>query len=84
MSRRRWPKGCEALATGHAYEYARLYLVGWRCPRHTPAAEAGRPETPPGPGWPIHRDPNAPPWTPAPPPAASPAGPNPHRAPLPR
>lgn len=33
-----------------------LYLSGWRCPAHTPAAIAGRPEPQPGPGWPIHRD----------------------------
>ncbi|MFJ2174376.1 hypothetical protein ACIOHE_15860 [Streptomyces sp. NPDC087851] len=32
--------------------YARLYPCGWCCQRHTPAARAGRPESPPGPGWP--------------------------------
>ncbi|MEV7867438.1 hypothetical protein AB0P17_15355 [Streptomyces sp. NPDC088124] len=33
--------------------YAQLYPCGWCCQRHTPAARAGRPEPPPGPGWPI-------------------------------
>lgn len=28
------------------------YLIGLRCPAHTPAAMAGRPEPQPGPGWP--------------------------------
>ncbi|WP_223183168.1 MULTISPECIES: hypothetical protein [unclassified Streptomyces] len=27
-------------------------MTGWCCDRHTPAALAGRPEAPPGPGWP--------------------------------
>ncbi|MFF9285445.1 hypothetical protein [Streptomyces griseosporeus] len=36
---------------------SRLYPCGWRCALHTPAALAGKPETPPGPGWPIHRQP---------------------------
>lgn len=48
---------CESLAQPHALTYARLYVTGWRCARHTPAAEKGQPETPPGPGWPIHRAP---------------------------
>jgi hypothetical protein len=30
----------------------RPYLTGPRCPLHTPAALAGRPEPQPGPGWP--------------------------------
>ncbi|MFI6700284.1 hypothetical protein ACIBJC_15125 [Streptomyces sp. NPDC050509] len=30
----------------------RLYPRGWCCALHTPAALAGRPEPPPGPGWP--------------------------------
>ncbi|MFD6024526.1 hypothetical protein [Streptomyces griseoluteus] len=51
------PPACESLTLPHALTRARLYLVGWRCARHTPAAERGRPETPPGPGWPIHRTP---------------------------
>lgn len=33
---------------------ARLYPCGWRCALHTPNAMAGRPEPPPGPGWPAH------------------------------
>ncbi|MCP9205544.1 hypothetical protein [Streptomyces cucumeris] len=28
------------------------YVIGWRCPLHTPAAVAGRPEPQPGPGLP--------------------------------
>ncbi|MFF5670304.1 hypothetical protein ACFY8S_09230 [Streptomyces hygroscopicus] len=28
------------------------YLIGYRCPLHTPAAMAGRPEPQPGPGMP--------------------------------
>ncbi|MFJ4009414.1 hypothetical protein [Streptomyces sp. NPDC090026] len=36
----------------HATDSVRPYLSGLRCPLHTPAALAGRPETPPGPGWP--------------------------------
>ncbi|MFI7315184.1 hypothetical protein [Streptomyces hygroscopicus] len=28
------------------------YVIGWRCPLHTPAAMAGRPEPQPGPGMP--------------------------------
>lgn len=30
----------------------RQYVIGHRCPAHTPNALAGRPETPAGPGWP--------------------------------
>lgn len=60
--RRRKPPACEVLTPPHAITYARLYLCGWRCARHTPAAMQGKPETPPGPGWPIHQqaeaDPN--------------------------
>ena len=41
----------------HALTYARLYPSGWWCDRHTPNRQAGRPEPPPGPGWPIHRQP---------------------------
>lgn len=62
--RARQPVPCESLALPHAYVYSRLYVLGWRCPNHTPAAEAGRSEAPPGPGWPTLRDPEAPPWTP--------------------
>lgn len=35
-----------------AVENVRLYLTGRRCPLHTPAALAGRPEPQPGPGMP--------------------------------
>ncbi|WP_033818903.1 hypothetical protein [Kitasatospora sp. MBT63] len=39
-------------ATGqHCGEAARFYLTGWRCPGHTPAAQAGRAEPEPGPGY---------------------------------
>ncbi|MGW3110524.1 hypothetical protein [Streptomyces sp. NPDC001091] len=31
-------------------------MNGWLCAHHTPAAMRGQPETPPGPGWPIHRE----------------------------
>lgn len=41
----------------HALTYARLYPSGWWCTRHNPNAQAGRPDPPPGPGWPIHRQP---------------------------
>ncbi|GAA3617338.1 hypothetical protein ACG5V6_15000 [Streptomyces chitinivorans] len=33
----------------------RRYVPGHRCPDHTPAALAGRPEPQPGPGWPSLR-----------------------------
>jgi len=33
----------------------RHYITGLRCPQHTPNALKGLPETPTGPGWPIHR-----------------------------
>lgn len=33
----------------------RRYVTGFRCPAHTPNALQGKPEIPPGPGWPIHR-----------------------------
>lgn len=36
----------------HATDNVRQYLTGPRCPRHTPARLAGRPEAPDGPGWP--------------------------------
>lgn len=32
----------------------RRFLTGHKCPAHTPAAIAGRPEPVPGPGWPAH------------------------------
>ncbi|MFD9211622.1 hypothetical protein ACFVY9_00600 [Streptomyces sp. NPDC059544] len=34
----------------------RQYIPGYRCPAHTPNALQGKPEIPPGPGWPIHRE----------------------------
>ena len=55
MRRRNRPPACESVALPHGLTYARFYISGWRCNRHTPAAEKGRPEPPPGPGWPIHR-----------------------------
>lgn len=42
-----WGQYCMAPAT--------RYVIGWRCPDHTPARIAGRPEPQPGPGWPVHR-----------------------------
>lgn len=43
---------CGSLGLPHGLRYARFYPCGWRCERHTPSAERGRPEPPPGPGWP--------------------------------
>ncbi|MFD5081891.1 hypothetical protein ACFWOG_04515 [Kitasatospora sp. NPDC058406] len=37
--------------TGPCGADGRLYPCGWRCPTHTPAAQAGRPEPEPGPGY---------------------------------
>lgn len=54
MKRRPPPCG---LVGRHGLKRARLYVSGWCCDLHTPAALAGRPESPPGPGWPIHRIP---------------------------
>lgn len=34
----------------------RRYVPGFRCPTHTPAALQGKPEIPPGPGWPKWRE----------------------------
>ncbi|MBB4987471.1 hypothetical protein [Streptomyces nymphaeiformis] len=48
---KRRPPPCDHIA-GHGLLRARLYVTGWCCDRHTPAALAGRPEVPPGPGWP--------------------------------
>jgi hypothetical protein len=56
-SSRRRAGACDSLAVPHALTYARLYPCGWRCALHTPNALAGKPEAPPGPGWPIHRQP---------------------------
>jgi hypothetical protein len=44
--------------TGAAYCRAggtRYYAVGHRCSSHSPAALAGQPEPPPGPGIPAYR-----------------------------
>lgn len=38
-----------------ATDGVRRYIPGHRCPVHTPNALRGLPETPPGPGWPVHR-----------------------------
>lgn len=43
---------CADVDPRHGLVYARRYVTGWRCDRHTPSAWAGRPESPPGPGWP--------------------------------
>lgn len=39
----------------HATEAVRRYVVGYRCPAHTPNALRGMPEAPPGPGIPAYR-----------------------------
>lgn len=49
---KRRPPPCADLALPHGLTRARLYPCGWYCDRHTPAARQGRPEPPPGPGWP--------------------------------
>jgi hypothetical protein len=40
----------------HADQNIRQYIPGHRCPQHTPAALQGKPEVPPGPGWPVHQE----------------------------
>ncbi|MCZ7414285.1 hypothetical protein [Streptomyces sp. WMMC897] len=45
---------CALLLQPHGLRRPQLYPCGWRCDRHAPWALAGRPETPPGPGWPAH------------------------------
>ncbi|WP_073946488.1 hypothetical protein [Streptomyces kebangsaanensis] len=58
MSRRHGkPPPCTWPTAPHALTYARLYPSGWWCAKHTPNAQQGKPEAPPGPGWPIHRQP---------------------------
>lgn len=42
-------RACDA-AGPHTPGPVRPYPAGWRCPAHTPAAQAGRPEPPPGRG----------------------------------
>ncbi|MFR0354120.1 hypothetical protein [Streptomyces sediminimaris] len=41
----------------HSLTYARLYVNGWWCDRHSPRAQRGLPPLEPGSGWPIHRQP---------------------------
>ncbi|MFB7031737.1 MULTISPECIES: hypothetical protein [unclassified Streptomyces] len=64
MTNRRRTRPCEHLGP-HGLLRPRLYASGWCCDRHTPAALAGRPEAPPGPGWPpgsyLNARPTAPP-----------------------
>lgn len=56
--RRAKPPACQWRASPvHALTYARLYPSGWWCTFHTPNRQAGRPEPPPGPGWPAYRQP---------------------------
>ncbi|MGW0642346.1 hypothetical protein [Streptomyces badius] len=43
---------CNDLGLPHGLLYARRYVTGWKCDRHTPSAVRGLPEPPPGPGWP--------------------------------
>ncbi|MFJ9889835.1 hypothetical protein ACIQRW_28825 [Streptomyces sp. NPDC091287] len=43
---------CGDLDRRHGLVYARRYVIGYRCDRHTPSAVRGLPEPPPGPGWP--------------------------------
>lgn len=38
------PEACNVLACEVGPDNTRAYLVGWRCPQHTPAAVAGKPE----------------------------------------
>lgn len=71
--RRTKPPACEWRASRvHALTYARLYPSGWWCALHTPNRQSGRPEPPPGPGWPAHRQP--PPDAPSTTEAADPTG----------
>ncbi|MCR8947380.1 hypothetical protein NW249_35435 [Streptomyces sp. OUCMDZ-4982] len=46
------PRPCGDVGLPHGLAYARRYVTGWRCDRHTPSALRGLPEPPPGPGWP--------------------------------
>lgn len=52
---------CGSLGLPHGLRYARFYPCGWRCSKHTPAAVQGKPEAPPGPGWPSGSYLNSPP-----------------------
>lgn len=59
MSERPVPKCTHWLGGERRYchddKHVRRYATGPRCPEHTPARLAGRPEPQPGPGWPAHR-----------------------------
>ncbi|MEU3268720.1 hypothetical protein [Streptomyces bacillaris] len=50
------PRPCGDVGLPHGLAYARRYVTGWKCDRHTPSALRGLPEPPPGPGWPPHPD----------------------------
>ncbi|MFJ5888121.1 hypothetical protein [Streptomyces californicus] len=52
MKRQTRPRPCGDLGLPHGLAYARRYLTGWKCDKHTPNALRGLPEPPPGPGWP--------------------------------
>jgi hypothetical protein len=47
----REPQLCDGVNGEHAGA-VRFYLTGWKCPAHSPWAEAGLPEPLPGPGLP--------------------------------
>jgi hypothetical protein len=47
----RIPEPCDGL-TGEHTGPVRFFLTGWKCPAHSPWAEAGLPEPMPGPGLP--------------------------------
>jgi hypothetical protein len=47
----RIPEPCDGL-TGEHNGPVRFYRTGWKCPAHSPWAEAGLPEPLPGPGLP--------------------------------
>ena len=47
----RSPEPCDGLTGEHAGP-VRFYRTGWKCPAHSPWAEAGQPEPQPGPGLP--------------------------------
>mgnify|MGYP001583707554 CR=1 FL=1 len=47
----RTPEPCDGITGGHTGP-VRFYRTGWKCPAHSPSAEAGLPEPLPGPGMP--------------------------------
>ena len=51
------PPPCTGLTPPHSLTYARFYINGWWCYRHSPRKVRGLPDLEPGPGWPIHRKP---------------------------